>query len=55
LYLGVGIAGAAMILALAFVRIPKDERDGWDEDELEVEVDDGRPAAGTRQEDKALS
>ena len=33
LYLGIGIAGAATLLALGFVRIPKDEREGWDEDD----------------------
>ena len=33
LYLGVALAGAAMVLALLFVRIPKDSRDGWDEDD----------------------
>ncbi|OBT77547.1 hypothetical protein VF21_04575 [Pseudogymnoascus sp. 05NY08] len=33
LYLGVGLAGIAMVLAMLFIRIPKDERDGWDEDD----------------------
>ncbi|KIW70364.1 hypothetical protein PV04_02639 [Phialophora macrospora] len=55
LYLGVGIAGAAMLLALAFVRIPKDERDGWDEGDVEIEVQDARPDAETGQGDKAIS
>ncbi|PON22086.1 hypothetical protein TGAM01_v208960 [Trichoderma gamsii] len=32
LYLGIGMAAAAMILAVLFIRIPKDQRDGWDED-----------------------
>jgi MFS family permease len=34
LYLGVGLAGLAIVLALLFVRIPKDSRDGWDEDDI---------------------
>lgn len=34
LYLGIGIAGAAMVIALTLVRIPKDIRDGWDEDDI---------------------
>ncbi|KAL2826018.1 MFS general substrate transporter [Aspergillus pseudoustus] len=33
LYLGIGLAVSAMVLALGFVRIPKDQRDGWDEDD----------------------
>lgn len=33
MYLGIGMAGLAILLALLFVRIPKDERDGWDEQE----------------------
>jgi len=33
LYLGVGMAGLAAIIALVFVRIPKDVREGWDEDD----------------------
>ena len=36
LYLGVGIAAVSVALALFFVRIPKDEREGWDEDDLPV-------------------
>ncbi|KAH7324920.1 major facilitator superfamily domain-containing protein [Stachybotrys elegans] len=32
LYLGIGMAGCATVMALAFVRIPKDRREGWDED-----------------------
>lgn len=36
LYLGLGLAVVAMILALVFVRIPKDERDGWDENDGSV-------------------
>ena len=39
LYLGIGIAATAVFLALFFVRIPKDERDGWDDDDQpEVQV-----------------
>ncbi|KAJ9616497.1 hypothetical protein H2200_000216 [Cladophialophora chaetospira] len=48
-YLGIGIAGAAVLLSLAFVRIPKDQRDGWDEDDgpemerqVQVQVEDKR-------------
>ncbi|KAL2822271.1 MFS general substrate transporter [Aspergillus cavernicola] len=33
LYLGIGLGAAAGILAVFFVRIPKDRREGWDEDE----------------------
>ncbi|KAF2122650.1 major facilitator superfamily domain-containing protein [Lophiotrema nucula] len=33
-YLGIGMAGAAVGIALLFVRIPKDRREGWDEDDL---------------------
>jgi len=32
LYLGVGIAGCATVIALVFVRIPKDRREAWNED-----------------------
>jgi MFS family permease len=31
LYLGIGFAVAALIIDLIFVRMPKDEREGWDE------------------------
>jgi hypothetical protein len=47
LYLGVALAGLAMCLGLGFVRIPKDERDGWDEDDepvtQEVKAEDAYP------------
>ncbi|KIV81360.1 hypothetical protein PV11_03551 [Exophiala sideris] len=33
LYLGTGMAGLAALIALVFVRIPKDIREGWDEDD----------------------
>jgi hypothetical protein len=33
LYLGVGFAAASLVLCLLFVRIKKDEREGWDEPE----------------------
>lgn len=33
LYLGIGLSGCAALLAVLFVRIPKDQREGWDEDE----------------------
>lgn len=33
LYLGIGMSGTATVLALLFVRIPKDLREGWDENE----------------------
>jgi MFS family permease len=40
LYFGIGLAGCAMILAVLFVRIPKDQRDGWgDEDGGEIPSD----------------
>ncbi|KAF4956797.1 hypothetical protein FGADI_3579 [Fusarium gaditjirri] len=35
LYLGIGMTVVAMIIALAFVRIPKDSREGWDEPETD--------------------
>ncbi|KFX88787.1 hypothetical protein V490_07397 [Pseudogymnoascus sp. VKM F-3557] len=35
LYLGVGLAGISMVLAMLFIRIPKDQRDGWDEGEVD--------------------
>lgn len=38
LYLGIGMAGSATVLALSFVRIPKDEREGWGENDLSVPV-----------------
>jgi hypothetical protein len=31
LYLGIGFAAASLVLSLLFVRIKKDEREGWDE------------------------
>ncbi|PVI06245.1 MFS general substrate transporter [Periconia macrospinosa] len=33
LYLGIGMAGCAVAIAVAFVRIPRDRREGWDEDD----------------------
>ena len=33
IHLGVGMAGLAVVLALVFVRIPKDIRQGWDEND----------------------
>ncbi|KAF6800969.1 efflux pump antibiotic resistance protein [Colletotrichum sojae] len=32
LYLGIGMAATAIVLALVFVRIPKDRREGWDDE-----------------------
>lgn len=40
-YLGIGIVVAAGVIALAFVCIPKDSREGWDEDDRP----DGEPVA----------
>ncbi|KAH6999344.1 major facilitator superfamily domain-containing protein [Ilyonectria destructans] len=37
LYLGIGMAVLAMVLSLVFVRIPKDRREGWDQDNQSVE------------------
>ncbi|RSL86404.1 hypothetical protein CEP52_015821 [Fusarium oligoseptatum] len=34
LYLGIGMAGAAVVLPLLSVRIPKETRDGWDEETI---------------------
>jgi hypothetical protein len=33
LYFGIGMSGLATVIALAFVRVPKDEREGWDEND----------------------
>lgn len=33
LYLGIGISGRATVIALAFVRVPKGERERWDEND----------------------
>jgi predicted MFS family arabinose efflux permease len=33
LYFGIGLTGLAMVITLVFVRIPKNRREGWDEDE----------------------
>jgi hypothetical protein len=33
LYFGIGLSGRATFIALAFVRVPKDEREGWDEND----------------------
>lgn len=33
MYLGIGMSGLATIIALVFVRIPKDVREGWDEND----------------------
>jgi hypothetical protein len=35
LYVGIGLGAAAMALAVLFVRIPKDQRDGWEANEQE--------------------
>lgn len=40
LYLGVGLAAVATILAVFFIRIPKDQRDGWDEGDVEQDTSD---------------
>lgn len=37
-YLAVGLATAALILSVVFIRIPKDTREGWGEDEAKVET-----------------
>ncbi|TVY53497.1 putative MFS-type transporter [Lachnellula cervina] len=33
MYLGIGMSGLATVIALVFVRIPKDIREGWDEND----------------------
>lgn len=33
LYFGIGISGLATIISLLFIRVPKDEREGWDEND----------------------
>lgn len=37
-YLAVGLAGASLILSVVFIRIPKDTREGWGEDEAKEET-----------------
>lgn len=34
LYLGIGMCGLAVLVAVIFVRIPKNRREGWDEDDV---------------------
>ncbi|KAL5091326.1 hypothetical protein Trisim1_003293 [Trichoderma cf. simile WF8] len=36
LYLGIGLAALSIIIAIIFIRIPKDTRDGWGDEELTV-------------------
>lgn len=36
LYFGIGLATASILISIVLVRIPKDTRDGWDEDEEAV-------------------
>lgn len=36
-YLAVGLATTSLMLSLVFIRIPKDTREGWGEDEAKVE------------------
>ncbi|KAG0649214.1 putative MFS-type transporter [Hyphodiscus hymeniophilus] len=38
LWLGVGMSGLAALIALTSVRVPKDEREGWDEDDTSAPV-----------------
>lgn len=41
LYLGIGFAVASLALSLFFVRMKKDERDGWDEKDIVLEAVSG--------------
>jgi hypothetical protein len=34
-YLAAGLAVASLIMAMVFIRIPKDTREGWSEEEAE--------------------
>ncbi|KAL7933044.1 major facilitator superfamily domain-containing protein [Trichoderma chlorosporum] len=36
LYLGIGLCGLSIIIAICFIRIPKDTRDGWGDEETTV-------------------
>jgi MFS family permease len=36
LYLGIGLAGISILIAICFIRIPKDAREGWGDEELTV-------------------
>lgn len=47
LYLGIGMSGLATIIVLAFVRVPKDEREGWDENDTSAP-----PRSGLAEEGK---
>lgn len=38
LYLGIGLAAFATILAVLFIRIPKEQRDGWEENNVEQDL-----------------
>ena len=43
-YLAVSLASAGLILSVVFIRIPKDTREGWGEDEVEQKREtDERP------------
>lgn len=39
LYLGIGMSSAATVLALLFVRIPKDSREGWAENDIPASIE----------------
>lgn len=36
LYLGIGLSGLATMIALGFVRVPKDQREGWEDGDVSV-------------------
>ncbi|KAG9235205.1 major facilitator superfamily domain-containing protein [Amylocarpus encephaloides] len=46
LYLGIGFAAASLVLGLGFVRIKRDEREGWDEQDLGVKEEVDTPPDG---------
>ena len=55
-YLGVGLATAALVLSVGFIRIPKDTREGWSENEAESganEVEGSANKAGSREDPPA--
>ena len=38
-YLGIGLAAAALIIGVIFVRIPKDQRKGWGEEDKDQDIE----------------
>lgn len=45
-YLGIGLSATALIVGVAFVRMPKDQREGWGEEDNRQEVEIKGPEEG---------